>query len=392
MYHTEDLFDMRSVVGGRLENILSERAYTKAKFCQISGISRPTLDKLLSGNLTSKTNYEKHISKVLHSLSLTPDALMGNVRNGYNQSKALRNALHIKPKEIAESTDISFFRLQEIEAGEDASIAELRNIAYALSTSVRSVLGTHYFQTQIALPSDVICSYREDTEKMSGFWGHVGILPSSSKEYLWFPITGNTRHLIQRMLEKDRMVVPCMNNKLLLINTKNINKLVLLDDACDAPSFGNWDSNVNCGDIPLVIYDTLDDYMYYKDAGQLPPADVISPSLLKIMDSLIESGAVTTDEASETISIYYNEGNVVQTYIDFESGETITEEISSIYEFDIPAPNGKFLFYQDYNGAEIFFNSDNIALIELPLLKTEDVICKAQEELLSEISTDSSPV
>ena len=65
MYEVGDLFDKRSVVGARLEEILSEQGYSKSKFCKMCGISRPTIDKLLSGNLTSKANFEKHISKIL---------------------------------------------------------------------------------------------------------------------------------------------------------------------------------------------------------------------------------------------------------------------------------------------------------------------------------------
>ena len=56
-YDLKDLFDKRSVVGAKLEDLLVEQGFTKAGFCKECGISRPTLDKLLAGNITSKANF-----------------------------------------------------------------------------------------------------------------------------------------------------------------------------------------------------------------------------------------------------------------------------------------------------------------------------------------------
>ena len=93
---------MQSVVGARLEEILSERGYTKVELCQMSGISRPTLDKLLAGTITSRTNYEKHITKVLQSLNMSPDMLLGNTQTNRCRVRSLRNMMHINEKDLAE--------------------------------------------------------------------------------------------------------------------------------------------------------------------------------------------------------------------------------------------------------------------------------------------------
>ena len=50
MYTLEDLFDRRSPVGTRLEQILMEKKCTKAELSKKTGVSRPTIDKVLSGN------------------------------------------------------------------------------------------------------------------------------------------------------------------------------------------------------------------------------------------------------------------------------------------------------------------------------------------------------
>jgi len=57
MFSHENLFDMRSNVGTKLEQLLKERNYTKAQLCKETGVSRPTINKILAGTITSKANY-----------------------------------------------------------------------------------------------------------------------------------------------------------------------------------------------------------------------------------------------------------------------------------------------------------------------------------------------
>lgn len=91
MYDIGDLFDKQSTVGARLEAVLEERGYTKVKFCSTANISRSTLDKLLSGSITSRTNYEKHMTKVLETLNMTPDMLIGRIQTQRIQTQRVHN-------------------------------------------------------------------------------------------------------------------------------------------------------------------------------------------------------------------------------------------------------------------------------------------------------------
>lgn len=56
-----------------------------------------------------------------------------------------------------------------------------------------------------------------------------------------------------------------MNNKVLYLNMKNIDKIVLLDEACDEPCDLDWSTDISEGEIPLVIYEVLGDYEYCND-------------------------------------------------------------------------------------------------------------------------------
>ena len=62
MFDYDALFDVRSNVGIKLEALLAERNYTKAQLCKETGVSRPTIDKVLAGTITSKANFVRHIA------------------------------------------------------------------------------------------------------------------------------------------------------------------------------------------------------------------------------------------------------------------------------------------------------------------------------------------
>lgn len=149
MYDVEELFDSRVVIGCKLEQLIYSRSYTKKEVCEKVGISRPTLDKLLSGQVTNKTNFEKHMSKLLDFLSLSPSELVGGIDNPYNQAKNLRNILKLNMDELSNRSGISIEKLQKIESGENIPLSDLRDVAVTLGTSVIGLLGKNYFQTTV---------------------------------------------------------------------------------------------------------------------------------------------------------------------------------------------------------------------------------------------------
>lgn len=380
MYNVKDLFDLRSVFSAKLEQIMEAQSITKAKLCKEAGLSRPTLDKLLNAEITNETNFEKHVTKILNVLHLTPDQLMGNAHNIYNRMRQMRNILHISEESISTMTGISLTRLKAIEGGAKATTAELRDIALCFKTSVRGLLGTNYFDVPVAKLCYLI--NREAHEEISGFWGHVGILPSFGDQYLWFPINSEVRDRIHSMLDQQFIVIPCMNNKLLLLNMDAIDNIVLLDEACDPPGFANWDPSVSEGEIPLVIYESLYDYLYMDESAE----ELISPNLQEILGKMADQLHWDEDEIIQLlkdITIHYKSGKTLQVIGQLEEEQTLIYAIQSIFEF------GKFYLYnnivdfRDSGGTEIIINLNNISMIELPLLEVENVICEESEDTMS---------
>lgn len=72
----DDLFEQRSLVASKLKDCIRDLGYTKVSFAAKADISRPTLDKLLSGNIDNKSSFDRHLQKILKLLNMTIDDFM----------------------------------------------------------------------------------------------------------------------------------------------------------------------------------------------------------------------------------------------------------------------------------------------------------------------------
>lgn len=69
----DDLFEQRSLVGAKLKDCMRNAGYSKVALCRKSDISRPTLDRILSGAIDNKSTYIKHLGKILDTLEMSVD-------------------------------------------------------------------------------------------------------------------------------------------------------------------------------------------------------------------------------------------------------------------------------------------------------------------------------
>jgi transcriptional regulator with XRE-family HTH domain len=75
----ELLFENRKRVGENILNIIRDNGYTKSSFSRLTGISRPTLDKLIRGEVNSLATFKTHIQKILESQGINEEQLMNYV-------------------------------------------------------------------------------------------------------------------------------------------------------------------------------------------------------------------------------------------------------------------------------------------------------------------------
>lgn len=100
----DDLFEMRKLAGTKLKDYIRSHGFSKVSFCKKTEISRPTLDKILNGEIDSKSTFDKHFTKILTSLSIEPDVLMGfstrtqNVDAVYSQNAPIDYQMNDRAK------------------------------------------------------------------------------------------------------------------------------------------------------------------------------------------------------------------------------------------------------------------------------------------------------
>ncbi|MFS8540733.1 MAG: helix-turn-helix transcriptional regulator [Tissierellales bacterium] len=103
------LFDNRELVGKNILNIIRDNGYTKSSFSKLTGISRPTLNKLIEGEITSFATFKTHIQKILESQEISEEYLLR-----YIPKNKLKDDLIIAMSENAPDHYSKGFNVQEI--------------------------------------------------------------------------------------------------------------------------------------------------------------------------------------------------------------------------------------------------------------------------------------
>lgn len=243
-----------------------------------------------------------------------------------NYIREIRESLGYPLDQISGFTEIPIERLKAIESGDEATLAELRDIAFVLGVSTRALLGDGgVFSSHQAGGTCILLEGRMST--VSGFWGHIGILLHNSDKYLWFPITSETSEIVCRVCDQPRFCIPCMNNKVLYVNRSCVKDMILLNDDCDPAYYANWDPNVSDGEIPLVVYESLGDFM----SGEGDDEEIVSKKFQKMLDNFVDEKKLSEEDMTEmtlTSVIHYKDGKTGYANIDFGfCYENISEDV-----------------------------------------------------------------
>ena len=79
------LFEQRILVAEQWKECLRQLGFTKVSFSKKTGISRPTLDRLLNGTINSKSTFDKHLQKILFVLDMKAEDLLFYHKSKSNQ-------------------------------------------------------------------------------------------------------------------------------------------------------------------------------------------------------------------------------------------------------------------------------------------------------------------
>lgn len=312
---------------------------------------------------------------------------MGGIANPYTGAKHLRQSFHFDLPELSKLTGLSVEELQKIEAGEEAPLKDLRDVAACLGTGVRGVLGDGYFQTQISTMDLLFPNDPTTINSPGGFWGHLGILLNGQAKYLWFPITAYTRNLIYQNRTEKYWAIPCMDNSLLVINCANITALALLDDACDQPADMDWDYTVSSGEIPSVVYEAFDDYLEYKDSNGSPADFGLSETLVGAIENIITQKKIDPEKFEAdlyTATILFANGRTQTLALSNDDADDLAITVSQIYETG-ELLSEELVEIDTLDENEVLINFKNISMIKLPLVLTEEILAENHRKIMADL-------
>lgn len=70
------IYDNRLKISENLLKLIKDNGYTKSSFSKLTGISRPTIDKLIKGEIDNNTTLKNHIDKILTTFNISLEELI----------------------------------------------------------------------------------------------------------------------------------------------------------------------------------------------------------------------------------------------------------------------------------------------------------------------------
>ena len=108
-----------------------------------------------------------------------------------------------------------------------------------------------------------------------------------------------------------------------------------------------------------------------------------SPKLQKSLNQLLEEKKWTEDQIfkmTSGIKIRYADGSAFENLIDLNCESDLIDAVSDLYMMPDVANVDRYVSFTDWNGAETFINTDEMAVIEMPLVGVERKIVESVEE------------
>lgn len=85
------IFMNRVEIGKQILQFIKGEGYTKSSFAKMINISRPTLNKIIEGNIPSETTFDTQINKILNTVGMELEELM-NYENKINKTDIMKVA------------------------------------------------------------------------------------------------------------------------------------------------------------------------------------------------------------------------------------------------------------------------------------------------------------
>ena len=96
------IYDNRYKIGENLLNFIKDNGYTKSSISKLTGVSRPTFDKLIKGEIDNNTTLKSHIDKIVMAFNITVEQLIK-----YEHIESRNNEIMVASNNAPEEHEIS---------------------------------------------------------------------------------------------------------------------------------------------------------------------------------------------------------------------------------------------------------------------------------------------
>ncbi len=365
----EDLFNNRIDVGRRLSELIKTRKTTKKDLCDKAHISRPTLDRMLEGKIENKNTFDKQIEKVLQALGITADEFVRCPTPSEGSNIAIyRKQLGYSQSDLAKRIGVSLATMKKWESdSSNISEDEWSDIALALNTDSGSVKGNNFLSAQVPV-YDYVLKEGVEGRSLSGYAGYIIILPDNSNEEYSFAVTFREwDNALASLQESSLSVIPCMGNKLLLVNNDNVKKVEFLDDDYD-----DLDAHRKFFDfVPNEMFNLLDAYIQ----GDYDDENKLNEKHSSMVEKTINNSGYEHSQIEEMLSsivVHYSDGQ--KEVIPVENYSCVASLVLDAYYDESSADKYKgaiFGIHDDTEECNLFINLNRVSFIEMPLMKVE---------------------
>lgn len=359
------LFEKRIIVGRKIKKYMEDNSITKSSLCEISGLSRPTLNKMLAGEITNRKTFETHLGKIFAVMQIKYDEILEDRCLVFAERLNQFFSLNLSPIDVAGEIGVSEEKIRSWLNGESfPSDDELSDLAYYLGTSAKHLTNEFYIELESAWDDRFFHNNDEcSADRFSGYWGHIAIqLPEMDKMKV-YPITAATYDNCYKSLQyKKYICFPTLNNRFVMFNQDNVEYVVFIDDDCD--DYPNAEVTIAEAPWSQELYRCMSKYHNGIE-------DSISPRMLLEIEAIKKKYSWDEDvffEKTEQVYINLKGGRcILCTPIDYDS-----IAFNMDLEYNDGLEENTSIIISEFSGEELFIRKNNIALLDAPLIEVED--------------------
>lgn len=210
------------------------------------------------------------------------------------------------------------------------------------------------------------------------FWGHLGLRFVDSAKSKWYPLSTEEADRVRSNLRRcqdvsEWLVVETMNNHTLAFRPKQLRRIWLLDDACDAPE-GDFDREAPWHDwegLPAELYLAMADWAEGNSSGKGGSKSAYSKAVHRAAISMVKEAGLTNrpDDVRSTLrhtTVHFTDGSTTKY-------EVNPEDLLALAELD-DDPDTQVVEISAVDGdSESFYPAKALTMIDIPTIELNAV-------------------